>query len=204
MAWQRQMEYFSTQPYMAGIVLGVAARMEESESREPSRALEERITQVKKSMGAALAGIGDPLFLGAWRPLCAAIAIILGLVLPADHRTAAVIGITAYLILYNIPAGWIRWSGIRWGYESGEQVVEKLKNLRLHKSLTHVRRVGLVAAISLGIVAVLRAGDLGFQPTMMRGGLLLLCLEMKRRGWGALKAYAALATLCSAATWILS
>jgi len=204
LARQRQMEYFSTQPYMVGIILGVAARMEELESCNPNRALEERITQVKKSMGAALAGIGDPLFLGAWRPLCAAIAMILGLVLPAAHREAAVIGIMAYLILYNTPAGWIRWNGIRWGYESGEQVVEKLKGLRLHRSLTLVRRAGFVLVACLIVTAILRAGEPGLRPSLLRGGLLLLCFGIKRTGWDALKAYAVLAALGIATMWILS
>ena len=141
---------------MAGIVLGVVARMEESEARNPTPPLEKRIIQIKKSMGAALAGIGDPFFWGAWRPLCAALAMVLAFVPPMARRQSVIIGVASYLILYNIPAQWIRWSGIHWGYEFGEQVAEQLKRLQLQKSLKHVRYSGLILA-AIAAIAIIAA-----------------------------------------------
>lgn len=206
-ARQRHMEYFNTQPYMAGIVLGAAARMEESAARHPTPALENRIVQVKKSMEAALAGIGDPLFWGAWRPLCAALAMALVFALPTAHQRPVVFGVVVYLILYNILAQWFRWSGIRWGYEFGEQVAERLKRLDLQRSLRRIRYSGLIlaafAVIATVAVPILRGGAGALWPVFVRGSLLLMCLAMKRMRWTALRAYGALTALAIGAALAL-
>jgi hypothetical protein len=97
--------------------------------------------------------------------------------------------VASYLILYNIPVLWIRWNGIRWGYEYGEKVVEKLKRLRLNKSTVITRRTGLALTLLLAVMAIFYLGTTGKLPTLIRTGTFLFCLGMKYYGIDSARAY---------------
>ena len=60
-AARRHLEYFNTHPYMASFVLGVVGSLEECLAGFPEEqrgAMEEKIRQLKKVMGATLAADG--------------------------------------------------------------------------------------------------------------------------------------------------
>lgn len=192
-AVRRHLEFFNTQPYMAGIALGVAAHHEEKLAHEPSAARELRVGQLKKSLGSALAAIGDPLFWGAWRPFCLT-AGAAGVLVAKDARWAGAIVATS-VILYNIPVAAWRWNGIRWGFEDGEKVAFRLSGMRLQRRLRELRWATFALA-ALAAATLLLAPPPWLPGAMApKAGVVALCLLLKRRGWSAFEAYPALLAL---------
>lgn len=153
----RHLGYFNTHPYMAGFVLGVVAGMEERLSRHPQekrKELEAGIERIKTALSASLAAIGDSFFWGALRPACAAWTLVLWIFLWTLNIPHPIFwGGVFYLAAFNVPALWVRWRGVRLGYELGEGVVVRLKNFRWGKKAKLIRWAGLVALglLTLGV-----------------------------------------------------
>lgn len=191
-AVRRHLEFFNTQPYMAGIALGVAARQEQEIAEQPSAAREARVAQLKRSMGSALAAIGDPLFWGAWRPFCAITAAILILVIRIPQICLWIVA--ASVILYNIPVWVWRWNGVRWGFEDGERVVVRLSEMRLQRRLKQLRWGAFVLAL-LGGAILLLAPPWIAASAAIKLCLIALCVMLKKDGWSAFDVYPALIAL---------
>lgn len=192
----RHLEPFNTQPYMAGFALGMVGGMEEdlvrlTEDQRP--AAEERIRQMKRAFGAALAALGDPFFWGALRPACAAWAMLAWLVLwtVGVPRPALWAGLL-YLAAFNAPALRARWRGVRLGLELREALVGRLAGERWHESAAAVRRWGLAAALALTASALLVPP---WGSAAGPGNLVVFgaALALHRRGWSSAGLYAAAA-----------
>lgn len=156
-ALERHAEYFNTQPYAASLTLGLVCALEEEASRLPAgkrAAAVERLRAVKRATGAALAGLGDAFFWSALRPAAASAALFTGLFLARGSwgRAGFATALT-YLVAYNVPALWLRWSGIGLGYEWREQLPVKLKAFDLQAWVRSVRIAG--TALALGCFALL-------------------------------------------------
>jgi len=201
-AVRRHLEFFNTQPYMAGIALGVAARQEEELAFEPSAARQARMAQLKRSMGSTLAGIGDPLFWGAWRPFCATAGAVALLVAPNVHCAPWIVA--ASVILYNIQVWTWRWDGIRWGFEDGERVVVRLSQMRLQRRLRQMRWATFALALLGGATLLLAPPAWLPGSAASKLSLFALCALMKWKGWSAFDAYPALAALGAAMACISS
>lgn len=199
-ARRRHLGYFNTQPYMAGFVLGVTGRLEE-ELADASKERRERIAQLKRALETSLAGLGDALFWGTLQPLCAATALAVGWTLHAAAGAAPAAalsaGLAVYLLSFNGPALWLRWQGIRLGYELGDVVVVKLRRMHWQRRIRHLRAGGLL------LTAVLAGGHLVGQllqngpgvPHMNAGyaAALAFCLGLKLLRVRTLPAYGLLA-----------
>ena len=62
----RHLEFFNTQPYMSGLILGVVGGLEERLAGMPEqdrRPAEKRLSALKKILAETLAAIGDQVFL---------------------------------------------------------------------------------------------------------------------------------------------
>jgi mannose PTS system EIID component len=189
----RHMEFFNTQPYMASFVLGTAAAFEEAcvaapEERRP--ALEERLRQLKRAQGAALAAVGDAFFWGALRPAAAAWAMLVWLFLWTCRMPhPGVCGALFYLLIYNLPALWTRWDGLRKGYEFKEGLPVELERQDWRKRIARVRGGGLAAAILLACAALLVPPWGG--PERMAGvSILAGCIGLRFFGVSSMAAYA--------------
>ncbi|MBI5630478.1 MAG: PTS system mannose/fructose/sorbose family transporter subunit IID [Elusimicrobia bacterium] len=179
----RHQEYFNTQPTMACLVLGMICALEEDIARAPRDQREAKILKLKAlkaAVASALAGIGDALFWGALQPFCAALAAALGLFLWRLGAGAAAFPAMAavYLAAYNAPALFLRWRGLRWGYEWREQIAVKLKGFRWQAWILRLRGMGLVLA--LGVYALIADASWPGAPA-----------PQPWLGWLALVAYAA-------------
>ncbi len=149
-ALSRHLEFFNTQPYMASFVCGVVGRLEEelAGQEEPSRI--HRVASLKGAFGAALAGIGDALFWGALRPCCAALAVGTWLFLWASGQShAALWAALVYLAAYNLPALWVRWHGVSFGYRWGEATSSELKRFQWQARIKNIRWIGFILALGL-------------------------------------------------------
>lgn len=149
-ASRRHLEYFNTQPYMAGFVLGVVGAMEERRARRPEGerpAIEKRIREVKRAMASGLAAMGDSFFWGVLRPAAAAGALLIWALLAAVGAARPFMyAALLYLAAVNIPALWARWKGLELGHRYQERLPEELAGLGWKKAARRIRRGGLAAA----------------------------------------------------------
>lgn len=204
-AMRRHLGMFNTQPYMAGFALGVAGKIESdmAAGRIDVESGWRRLGVVKGALGSALAGIGDPLFWGTLRPLCAALAILpipwLRVWVP---RESGIIPIVLYLTLFNVAGVSLRWRGLALGYNLGEGVVGWLQARPWQRVTKALRWTGLFAAAALlvetatpGFDWMLRAAgnsDLDVLRWLVEVCGILLCLSLKALRVKSLPAYGAL------------
>lgn len=117
-ALKRHLEFFNTNPALAGVILGAAIRLEEraAEGKADPRA----IGTFKVGLMGSLGAIGDSYLWGALKPMSSAVGAILALVSP-------VLGIVALLLLYNASHLAIRFRGFASGMAGEESAVRYLK-----------------------------------------------------------------------------
>jgi PTS system mannose-specific IID component len=142
---QLHMEYFNTQPYLAGFILGAVARMEEERAsgRDPAA----DVTALKNTLMAPLGALGDSFFWGSFKPLAVMIAI-------ACLLSGAWWAPLLFLVLYNGVHLWLRAEVLVWGYRTAGDVVALISRYRF------TRMARLFKAVSLTVLG----GILGMLP----------------------------------------
>jgi mannose/fructose/N-acetylgalactosamine-specific phosphotransferase system component IID len=191
----RHLEFFNTQPYMAGLILGVVGGLEERLAKTPEGerpAARARASTIKKTLSSALAAIGDSLFWGSLKPACAALAIASwGLFWTMGLPHPVLAGCVLYLALFNIPVLWARWEGIRLGHAWQERLPLELGRYRWQSLAVGIRTAGLAAA-GLCAAAALLVPPWG---VFSRWNLAVLaaCFALKARGMSAARIYLGLA-----------
>ncbi|HSL92358.1 MAG TPA: PTS system mannose/fructose/sorbose family transporter subunit IID, partial [Candidatus Limnocylindrales bacterium] len=153
-ALKRHLEYFNTQPSMAGVILGASVRIEERIAA--GEADPRAIGTFKVGLMGSLGAIGDAYFWGALKPMASVAGAILSLVHPF-------LGIGALLLLYNLSHLSIRLRGFAAGMEGEESAVQYLKGAGF-ASRTMDRKI--VAAILGGAWA----GAVGSRTAILFGG----------------------------------
>lgn len=204
----RHQAFFNTQPYVAGLVIGMICGLEEEAAAAPpeERAPKlERLQALKTAASTALAGMGDAFFWGALRPFCAALALCLALALWHLSPAAAVLwAAAAYLIVHNSAALTLRWRGLRLGYEWKGAIASRLQELPAQAA---IRRVKLAAfALAVAATGIMTAA---FPPRWALRGLLaaaaflgLQYLPARITAHGVYAATCALgAVIAAAAAW---
>lgn len=196
----RHLGFFNTNPYMAGFVIGAVGALEERRASLPEGErpqLDRRIESAKKTAGAAVAAMGDSFFWGALRPACAAVAVLFALACwtgGASGPYTLLAGAAAYLVLYNAPAVWMRWRGLRTGYERPEDLPAELKRLQWRERARWVRWIGFASA------ALLAGGALLVPPwggawSWWNPVLLAAAIALRAAQVSTLRLYAAVAVL---------
>lgn len=132
-AVSRHAEHFNAHPYMAGLALGAATRLE-AEGADP-----ETIRRFKNAIRGPLGGVGDHLVWAAWLPTIALLALVLALLGASPWWTLAL-----FLVLYNGGHLGLRIWGFRTGLRDGRRVAEHLKGAGLSRRADGIRRVGAV------------------------------------------------------------
>ncbi len=132
--------YFNTQPTLASLAVGAAARVEgeRAEGRGDAAAM----ARLKAAMGSTLAALGDRLFWFTLRPFAASVGVLLALVQP-QHPWGAL----ALLLLYAGPHLWLRFAAVDWGYRAGPSVLSGAFRDRFEVVL---RAVGVLGCVVLG------------------------------------------------------
>ncbi len=154
-ALKRHLVYYNAHPYMASPILGAAIKMEEMASRgecEPGLSV-----KFKSTLMAPYGAIGDMFFWGAIRPLASCLGIIAALVW-------GLWGPVVFLVVYNFFHLWMRWRGLKNGYELGAGVVGYIKALELPRRSVTAHNI---TAGALGVVAAVFAWS--FVPLVTGG-----------------------------------
>ena len=198
----RHHEFFNTQPYMASLVVGMVCALEEEAAAAPAGArrdqLVRRLKALKTAAASALAGVGDALFWGALRPLCAGLAVAGALALWNRPVWAAMWAAGAYLVAHNALALALRWRFLRLGYEWRDQIAARLKGWPAQKLIRTLRAAGLVLILASAAL-LLRAAP---QQQRLVGALALAAaLLLRAARVSAYRLYAAAVLVGGAASW---
>jgi mannose/fructose/N-acetylgalactosamine-specific phosphotransferase system component IID len=175
---RRYYEFFNTNPYLAGYLVGGLIRLEQD--RLAGAAVpDERARTYRDSLGRALASIGDQLFWMGLRPALTLLACLLALVGPW-WAPLAVVGVFAAGQLL------LRWVSLGRGLALGMDLVEVLADPVWHRAVAAVRRAGMVlSGVLLGyylLVGESRGGAVaGLAPAVAALLGLGLPLLLRRR-----------------------
>ena len=136
----RHLQVFNTNPYMSGPILGSVARAEErlSEGGQCPEA-----DNLKNSLMAPYAAIGDSLFWGALKPFAAIVAVICAL---QGWSLAPLM----FLLIYNAVHFWVRVKGLISGYREGKGGIEFIRAMNLPQ---WSRRIRWLSVFLLGVLA---------------------------------------------------
>lgn len=142
---QLHMEYFNTQPYLAGFILGAVVRMEEERASGRNPTVD--IPALKNTLMAPLGALGDSFFWGSFKPLAVVIAL-------ACLLTGAWWAPLLFLVLYNSMHIWVRAGVLRSGYRTAGDVVALIARYQF------TRMARLFKAVTLTVLG----GMLGMLP----------------------------------------
>lgn len=134
-ALKRHLEFFNTQPFMTGPILGVTASLEEQKANG-IQISDNAIRDVKINLMKSLSDVGDKIFWGTLRPVITAIS--------ATFAVAGnILGPIIFFITLNIIRIWIKWWGIGYGYKKGIQIIDEISNIRLQNLIKSFSILGL-------------------------------------------------------------
>lgn len=147
-AVRRHLEFFNTHPVMAAPILGAAAKLEADGEGVTAQTC-------KLSLMGSYGAIGDSFFWGALRPAAGIAGVTAGLLwalsgLPGGTDGGGLLAAVVALLVFNVPALWVRTLGIAAGARLGIGVVEIVRRLGLPELTPRVRGFG---AASLGLAA---------------------------------------------------
>lgn len=125
-ACKRHLEFFNTNPYMAGAIIGATIRMEEDGASVGE------IKGLKNGLMGAYGALGDALFWSSLRPLAAVSSVIIAL-------SGFIWAPAVFLIIYNLPHLFIRGYGIIIGHNEGIGVVRAVATLDLPKKAKWIK-----------------------------------------------------------------
>ena len=134
-ALKRHLEFFNTQPFMANPIFGVTLALEE-ERANGAEIDDAAISGVKVGMMGPLAGVGDPIFWGTLRPICAALGASLAM-------GGSLLGPILFFVLFNVVRLLIRWYGIKYGYTKGTDIIQDVAGNTLQKITEGASILGL-------------------------------------------------------------
>lgn len=165
------LEFFNTHPYMASLILGAVARMEE-EVRE-GRLDRDAVGVFKTGVMGSCGAIGDSFFWGSVKPLASLIGVCLA---AAGQMIAPVV----FMTVYNIPHLWMRVLGIYGGYEEGPDIFDRIRRFNFTEAMKKLKILtALLAGALLAVLAHLEPGGLFSDESLLNGaGAAILFLGL--------------------------
>ena len=134
-AIKRHLEFYNTQPFVTAPILGVNLAMEE-ERANGAPIDDAAINGVKVGLMGPLAGVGDPIFWGTLRPICAILGINFA-------QNGSWLGPILFFVLFNAVRLFVRYWGIQYGYKKGLEIVSDMGGGTLQKITEAASILGL-------------------------------------------------------------
>jgi PTS system mannose-specific IID component len=151
-ALRRHLTFFNTHPWIVGPVLALTSTMEAQRARGDEVEVE-AIQGIKTGMMGPLAGIGDSLFFGIWRPLMSGISASMAL---QGNPIAPFV----FLIGVNVVHFYARWQTLVATFRRGTQFLmdlesDRMKMLMEGATITGLMAIGALVGTWLGITTPL-------------------------------------------------
>jgi mannose/fructose/N-acetylgalactosamine-specific phosphotransferase system component IID len=157
---RRHSHWFNAQPYCASLALGYVLRREQEIAPENQATAEMKIQQLLKAkddLCGKLGLMGDQIFWQLLKPAASALAItlflILSLIRAEFNAGAAMMGIGLFLISFNSLHLWMRWWGLKTGYQADENLLSALTIGVIPKLRRGLAATGIWVALVLIITA---------------------------------------------------
>jgi len=135
---RRHYEYFNTNPYLSGFVIGGLLRLEDENLRAGGRQ-NRQVVAFRSSVARALASLGDQLL---WMGLQPAV-LLAACGLAGLGRPWAALGLVGAFGAGQLV---LRWRALDTGYRLGLDIVEVLSRSGWHRAIRVTKRVALVLA----------------------------------------------------------
>lgn len=135
-AMRRATRYFNAHPYLTGLAVGAVARAEHDGLSE------KEIARLQRALVSPLGSLGDRLIWAGLLPAAVGLALLLG------ATTSPVVGVVAFLVLYNGVHVVVRGWALAVGWRDSTKVAAAIKARGIRLSL---RLAGPVAGVSLGL-----------------------------------------------------
>lgn len=136
-ALRRHLLFFNTHMWVVGPILGTVASLEARRAKGEDID-EQTIQAVKSGLMGPLAGIGDSMFHGTWRPLMGGIAASLAL-------QGNPIAPWFFFISVNVVHFYVRWAGLSYGYKFGDELIERMESIGIKRLMEGMAMAGLMA-----------------------------------------------------------
>jgi fructoselysine/glucoselysine PTS system EIID component len=129
LALKRHLQFFNTSTYGSTFIIGIAAAMEEQNSRD-SEFDADSINSVKLGLMGPLAGVFDSLFWGTLKVIAAGVGTSLAL-------KGYISGAVLFIILFNVPHLLLRYRLTFIGYRAGTRFLQQLAKNNVMDKLTY-------------------------------------------------------------------
>ena len=157
----RYLATFNTQPILASFCFGALAKQEQFIAQAKTLTeYNEEITEwnsIKRGLTTTTASIGDRLFWGTLKPLTLLLALFIWLLLglhlfdvhPLDKPPFLYVfaACAASFLAFNIVALFVKWQGIRIGYNSDAAACFGLTKFDWNRTIYNAKIIGLVLSI---------------------------------------------------------
>jgi PTS system mannose-specific IID component len=159
---ERHLEHFNAHPYLAGVALGAALKLE-ADGADP-----ETVRRFKLAVRGPLGSLGDALVWAAWLPGASVLALALYWMGLPGWWAAAV-----FLVVYNVGHLGLRLWGFRVGLSEGRMVGRRLEQVNFAR---WTARLKAAVALLLGLlVGAVLAGDGGLVTSGALWTVLAVC-----------------------------
>lgn len=167
---QRYLDTFNTHPIMASFCFGALAKQEMAIAKEHAvTAYKEQVmewTGTRRGLAITAASIGDRLFWGALKPLTLLLAIFVWMLLGVNFLDISyteqlplfyvLIGGLVAFFVYNSVAQFVRWEGLKVGYDSDESACFGLTRFDWNRTIYNAKRIGLILSCLLIVYSAYR------------------------------------------------
>ena len=188
---QRYLSVFNTNPVMASFCFGAMAKQEEIIKQTSAlAAYKEQVTLwtgTRRGLSITAASIGDRLFWGTLKPLTLLLGIFIWMLLGIPFYATflsdniptayAFAGVLAGLVVYNSIAWFVRWQGIKKGYQADETSCCGLTCFDWNRTIYYAKRMGLLFAVALLLFGIYRyfSGIHTLNVSFIARATLVLC-----------------------------
>lgn len=158
-AYKRHLEFFNMTPWLSTFAMGVTVAMEEKNAQEENFDASS-INNIKVALMGPISGIGDSFFWGTLRIIATGVGTSLAL-------QGNALGAILFLLIFNIPAMFMRYQGVMLGYKMGDSFIDKIVSSGLMNKLTYGASIvglmvigGMAASmVALNIPVTLGSGE---------------------------------------------
>lgn len=177
---RRHFDFFNSHPYMASYAIGAVVRLE-SEGVSG-----DKISAFKRGLVGPLGLFGDQIFWARFKPLCAAISVLLLLmfdnIITLENTGARLIILAGFLIAYNSAHIAVRWRGLAQGFEFGESVLQRITRSRMVKLRLHL---GILGGLTAGLILAKTLSSVSGAKMIYLWSFAaaLICLKLKSPLW---------------------
>lgn len=162
----RHTQFFNVTSILSTLVMGIVASMEK-ENSDNEDFDDNAIVAIKVALMGPLSGIGDSIFIGVVRVIAAGVGISLAM-------NGSILGPILFLLIYNVPATFLRYYLTFVGFNSGSEFISNLyesgsmKVLTKAASILGLLMVGAMTATTVGFSTVLSIPVQGGDPVMVQ------------------------------------